>query len=67
MPWSGHRFTTYPGRRAVLRHTLVGMQFNDMPWSGRSLMTCPGLDAVKRHALVWTQFNDMPVVMKPGT
>ena len=26
-------FTTYPGRDALLRHTWVGAQFNDIPGS----------------------------------
>ena len=27
-------FTTYPGRDALLRHTRVGAQFNDIPGHG---------------------------------
>ena len=31
IPGSGRTFTTYPGRGALLRHTRVGAQFNDIP------------------------------------
>ena len=31
IPGSGRTFTTYPGRDALLRHTWVGAQFNDIP------------------------------------
>ena len=31
IPGSGRTFTTYPGRDALLRHTRVGAQFNDIP------------------------------------
>ena len=30
-------FTTYPGRDALLRHTRVGAQFNDIPGSYQTL------------------------------
>ena len=31
IPGSRRTFTTYPGRDALLRHTRVGAQFNDIP------------------------------------
>ena len=37
IPGSGRTFTTYPGRDALLRHTRVGAQFNDLP---ESPVTC---------------------------
>ena len=33
IPGSGRTFTTYPGRDALLRHTRVGAQFNNIPGS----------------------------------
>ena len=33
IPGSRRTFTTYPGRGALLRHTRVGTQFNDIPGS----------------------------------
>ena len=33
IPGSGRNFTTYPCRGAILRHTRVGAQFNDIPGS----------------------------------
>ena len=49
IPGSGRTFTTYPGRCALLRHTRVGAQFNDITGA---LDMSKALDTIYIHTLM---------------